>query len=206
MMIIKDAMSRRKLLLFAFAVSLASRDSFAEAPLSKQEWMAAWMDEPTAKDVTGQLWLGRFLDPMYFLLKSIEWKPSEGQAHTYPAAQVPEGFVTDLASIPWPLWSTGLRPDGKYAFAAIVHDYLYWTQSTSRAVADDILRFAMQDLGVKPSVIETIYVGVRVGGDAAWKDNAELKKRGEKRILQKYPDTATMEWAAWKQRSDVFSP
>lgn len=37
---------------------------------------------------------------------------------------VPAGFVTDLATIPRIFW-TLLPPDGKYAKAAIIHDYLY---------------------------------------------------------------------------------
>lgn len=168
--------------------------------------MAAWMNGPTARDTEGQLWLGRFLDPIYFLLKPIEWKPSQLEKSKLPTVTVPEGFVTDLASIPWPLWSTGLRPDGSYTFAAIVHDYLYWSQTTKRAEADSILKLAMRDLKVSPSVIETIYAGVRVGGQAAWNANAQLKKLDEKRILQKYPDSATITWDEWKRRPDVFRP
>ncbi|ECG8634089.1 DUF1353 domain-containing protein, partial [Salmonella enterica subsp. salamae] len=38
--------------------------------------------------------------------------------------EVPAGFVTDLATIPRIFWSL-MPPDGKYAKAAIIHDYLY---------------------------------------------------------------------------------
>ena len=201
----KATITRRSFLLSALVASVSCRTSLAEALLSKEEWMAAWMDAPKPKEAIGQLWLGRFLDPMYFLLKPIEWRPNEPQTQAYPSVQVPEGFVTDLASIPWPLWSAGLRPDGQYAFAAIIHDFLYWTQSTKRAEADDILKLAMQDLRVSPAVIETIFVGVRAGGEAAWNGNAELKTRGEKRILQNFPDSATVKWEEWKARPDVFA-
>lgn len=37
---------------------------------------------------------------------------------------VPAGFVTDLATVPRIFWSV-MPPDGKYAKAAIIHDYLY---------------------------------------------------------------------------------
>lgn len=37
---------------------------------------------------------------------------------------VPAGFVTDLATVPCIFWSV-MPPDGKYAKAAIIHDYLY---------------------------------------------------------------------------------
>ena len=52
---------------------------------------------------------------------------------------VPKGFVTDFASIPQPLWSLGLTPDGQYSRAAVVHDYLYWSQGCTRAQSDRLL-------------------------------------------------------------------
>lgn len=39
---------------------------------------------------------------------------------------VPEGFITDGASIPRIFWSlAGLKPDGLYRAAALVHDFFY---------------------------------------------------------------------------------
>ena len=37
---------------------------------------------------------------------------------------VPEGYVTDLASVPRLLWAL-FPPHGRYAKAAIIHDWLY---------------------------------------------------------------------------------
>ncbi|MFV2733470.1 DUF1353 domain-containing protein, partial [Escherichia coli] len=37
---------------------------------------------------------------------------------------VPAGYVTDLASVPRILWSV-FPPHGRYAKAAIIHDWLY---------------------------------------------------------------------------------
>ena len=45
---------------------------------------------------------------------------------------VPKGFVTDFASILQAFWALGLSPHGQYSRAAVVHDYLYWSQSCSR--------------------------------------------------------------------------
>ena len=49
---------------------------------------------------------------------------------------MPTGFVTDFASIP-PIFYSVLRPDGEYAYAAVIHDYLYWTQTRPREDADE---------------------------------------------------------------------
>jgi hypothetical protein len=171
---------------------------------AKAKWMSTWMNSSNAKDVDGALWLGRFLDPMYFLLKPISWKPNPDQVGKYSEVDVPTGFVTDLASIPQIFYSL-LRPDGNYAFAAIVHDYLYWTQPCPRATADEILKFGMQDLGVGTATIATIYSGVRVGGQSAWDDNAKLRSQGEKRVLVQFPDSPKILWADWKVRPGVFS-
>ena len=51
------------------------------------------------------------------------------------AVEVPQGFTTDFASIP-PIFFGLLRPDGLYAVAAVVHDYLYWDQRVDRLTCD----------------------------------------------------------------------
>jgi hypothetical protein len=150
---------------------------------SAGQWMDRWMNPgPENKDVAGALRMGRFADPMYFLLEPITWKPGADQPSAYPSVTVPSGFVTDLASIPQIFWSL-LRPDGMYAYPAIVHDYLYWFQFTSKAVADDILRLGMQDLGVSKQTNFTIYEAVHYFGDTAWDGNARLRAQGEKRVV-----------------------
>jgi hypothetical protein len=151
----------------------------------------------------GALNLFRFVDPTYVLTKDIGWSPIPAQAAQYRAVTVPSGFVTDFASIPRVFWSA-LRPDGDYAYAAIIHDYLYWTQPVPRETADDILRFAMQDLSVDSATVTVIYRGVRLGGGRAWDENARLKGSGEKRVLKRLPETPTVRWTDWKQMPDVF--
>lgn len=61
---------------------------------------------------------------------------------------VPKGFVTDFASIPQLFWTLGLSPYGQYSRAAIVHDYLYWTQGCTREQADNLLVIAMKESNV----------------------------------------------------------
>lgn len=96
---------------------------------------------------------------------------------------VPRGFVTDFASIPQAFWSFGLSAHGRYSKAAIVHDYLYWTQGCSREQADNLLMIAMKESSVDVGQRIAIYEGVRLGGGQPWLNNADEKKRGLARIL-----------------------
>jgi hypothetical protein len=164
-----------------------------------EDWMNAWM---TTKAPVGTLHLSRFADPIYFLLKPITWRPNPGQ-ESFGSVTVPTGFVTDFASIPQPFWSL-LRPDGDYTYPAIVHDFLYWTQTRPRAAADKIFEFGMEDFGVNTSTVAVIYNAVRAGGGIAWKNNAELRRNGERRILKRFPDDPRVRWEAWKSVPGVF--
>ena len=170
--------------------------------MSMETWMNEWMS--VSKAPGGMLGISRFREPIYFLTAPISWTPNPGQEQ-YQAVTVPPGFVTDFASIPRIFWSL-LLPDGEYAYAAVVHDYLYWTQTRSRDEADEILKMAMEDFEVGSATIGTIYGAVRVGGAAAWKDNAQKKAQGEKRILTRFPQDPRMKWEDWKQRPGVFDP
>jgi Protein of unknown function (DUF1353) len=185
-----------------------SRTSDAQEPtqpvqnVSMENWMTDWMS--VSKAPGGMLRVSRFREPVYFLTAPISWTPNPGQEH-YKAVTVPPGFVTDFASIPRIFWSA-LRPDGDYAYAAVVHDYLYWTQTRSRDEADGILKMAMEDFEVGTVTIETIYSAVRLGGKGAWSGNAKKKAQGEQRILKRFPQDPRTKWEDWKQRPDVFEP
>jgi Protein of unknown function (DUF1353) len=99
------------------------------------------------------------------------------------AITVPAGFVTDFASIPQLFWSTGLAPDGRYSKAALVHDYLYWTQLCRRSQADNIFLIAMKESAVAAFTRNLVYAAVRVAGGAAWAGNARAKAAGLPRII-----------------------
>lgn len=101
---------------------------------------------------------------------------------------VPAGMTTDLASIPRML-ATSLPPDGPWARAAVVHDFLFETAGSciltqkdprtgkvhtypngctrktpyTRAEANEVLRQAMAALGVPAWQRVTIYEGVQAG-------------------------------------------
>lgn len=88
---------------------------------------------------------------------------------------VPRGYLTDLLSVPRPLWPV-LPPHGAGAWGALPHDLLYGTQFSfpgqssedARAMADRILLDAARDSGASTFRARTLYSGVRVGGLPAW--------------------------------------
>lgn len=104
---------------------------------------------------------------------------AEGSGETIT---VPAGATTDLASIPRLAWSL-FPPDGPWLKAAVLHDFLYASRGScvlgafhgrrrerpySRAEADDILREAMQVLGVGALQRGVIWSAVRLGGGGGW--------------------------------------
>ena len=112
------------------------------------------------------------------VIESFEFHSGEPYSGLF--VRVPEGFVTDLASIP-----VGVRwlipKAGKNAQAAACHDVLYKTGvmimrvaavenqvPVSRAMCDSMMYQAMRALGVKVWRREMIYRGLQVGGWMAW--------------------------------------
>jgi len=114
---------------------------------------------------------------------------------------VPKGFVTDFASIPQSLWSLGLSPHGRYSKAAIVHDYLYWSQGCTKKQSDNILLIAMKESGVSPIQEIAIYEGVSAGGGSSWESNKDQKMKKLPRIIPaeywKFPADAT--WKDYRE-------
>jgi hypothetical protein len=141
---------------------------------------------------------------MYIVEEPLSWKPDVDQ-NGFPTFTVPKGFVTDLASIPPIFWSV-LRPDGEYAYAAILHDYMYWTQKWPKDQADSVLKRCMEDFKVPTLKVEAIYTAVKDFGKSAWQQNAKLKAAGESRFLKVYPTSPTVRWDTWKQDRAHFDP
>ncbi|WP_336353199.1 DUF1353 domain-containing protein [Pseudomonas atacamensis] len=168
-------------------------------PGSSQQWMD---DLFARKSVSSPFKLQKFLDPIYIVDQPLDWEPDAGQ-EKLKSVIVPRGFVTDLASIPRVFWSE-LNPADEYAYAAVVHDYLYWTQELSKEDSDLILKYAMENLEVSKTKIFIIYQAVKNLGTSAWNNNKRLKDNGEKRILVKFPSDPKTRWSDWKLRSDVF--
>jgi hypothetical protein len=104
------------------------------------------------------------------------------------AVAVPEGYVTDFASIPgFAHWL--ISPFGKHAEAAVVHDWLYTLgkpkDGKARKQADKVFRRALKLVGVGFLRRNIMYYAVRIGGgsgfgletDYDFRDLVELKRR-----------------------------
>jgi len=102
--------------------------------------------------------------------KPDEWIVLASFAYTSRAGRrivVPEGFVTDLASIPVLLRSLFDRADASRQ-PAVLHDWLYCSQLTSRAEADRLFREALARAGIGFARRWAMYAGVRAGGWRYW--------------------------------------
>ncbi|EFR3310104.1 DUF1353 domain-containing protein [Salmonella enterica] len=83
--------------------------------------------------------------------------------------EVPAGFVTDLASVPRIFW-TLLPPDGKYAKAAIIHDWMYDNALRTKKEADLIFLDGMTVLGVPKWKRIIMYYAVRLFGRGSYSE------------------------------------
>jgi hypothetical protein len=109
-----------------------------------------------------------------------------GRRHV--AVAVPQGYVTDFASIPgWIQWL--IAPFGRHSEAAVVHDWLYTLGTKgdrkARKLADQTFRRALAIVGVKFFRRNLMYWAVRLGGksgfglesDYDFRDLVRLKRR-----------------------------
>lgn len=90
---------------------------------------------------------------------------------------VPRGFETDGASIPRALWPI-YQPWGTWGKAAVVHDFLYRTQTRpgGRKAADAIFLEAMKVLGVPGLRRRILWGAVRMWGWIAWRGNRKRNR------------------------------
>ncbi|ECJ4438861.1 DUF1353 domain-containing protein [Salmonella enterica subsp. diarizonae] len=113
--------------------------------------------------------MSRFTTPAILeMLGHYNWRVHEPFAFylsedNSDAIEVPAGFITDLATIPRIFWSL-MPPDGKYAKAAIIHDYLYDNALRTKREADRIFLDGMTVLGVPRWKRTIMYWAVRLFG------------------------------------------
>lgn len=88
----------------------------------------------------------------------------------------PAGFVFDGASIPRVLWTRLGGPfDGPNIFIGAVHDPRYRFADCDRETADRLLLNVGRCAGLGKQDAMAIYLGVRLGGEMAWIDNARKR-------------------------------
>jgi hypothetical protein len=172
---------------------------------TKAEWLTDWTGYGEATRAMTQPVLMPFADmDNWIVYKDIHWTPPPNAPANLPrAVRVPDGFVSDLASIPSYLW-WALPPTGRYGHAAILHDWLYWEQSCSRAVADRVFDVAMAELNVDPALRKSMWAAVRVAGGTYWDAAKAEKKLKKNRVLKRKPETPVT-WAEWQTNPDVFA-
>ncbi len=134
---------------------------------------------PPLLDISPTPMFEPFKDGRTFMLQGYLVHRFAGTPHVIV---VPAGFVTDLASVP-DVAEPLLPRNGEYSTAAIVHDYLYWTQSCTREQADNLMAIVMKETGVAPWKELLIYGAVRFGGQRAWDQNHEHRTNGAIRIV-----------------------
>jgi hypothetical protein len=115
----------------------------------------------------------------WIVVRDMEYKIGSTSARIV----VPKGFVTDFASIPPALWSLGLSPHRQYSRAAVIHDYLYWSQGCTRPQSDRLLVIAMKESNVSDFDELVVYQGVDRFGARPWNENAVERNAGLPRII-----------------------
>jgi hypothetical protein len=84
-----------------------------------------------------------------------------------PIITIPAGYESDGASVPRVFWSL-FPPSGQYTAAAVVHDWLCDTRTTSWREAHEVFDEAMRDLNVPGRKRRPMYWAVRWFGPR-WK-------------------------------------
>jgi hypothetical protein len=103
------------------------------------------------------------------------------QPFTYDSAllgvtiTVPQGMITDFASIPRGLWDHLSPDDPIILFPSVVHDFLYGqggkisdTLTITREQADAVLREAMEVCGAGSFIRDAVYQFVQKFAESHW--------------------------------------
>lgn len=101
------------------------------------------------------------------------WQSADDQVFVYGKGSalievfIEKGFVTDFATIPFPL-SKVFPKEGRYALPAAVHDKLYESRHLSKIASDAVFYQAMKEAGVKKRTRILLFTGVVLFGWLKW--------------------------------------
>lgn len=100
--------------------------------------------------------------------------------------ECPKGFITDFASIPWPVhWLIGEpqggEPGREYEWAAALHDKLFRDHELSFHASNRIFREAMRISDVTPWRREVMYWAVEKFGQSYYNDGPNRQRRMQPR-------------------------
>lgn len=151
---------------------------------------------------------GRFMVMNHVAFAYHLTRPIDGLPHPDPRLTalrlLPQGFVTDFASIPALLRPVVGHPMGYYNRAAIVHDWAYssHTDDSARGRRDcdrAMLRVMAED-GTEVWRRTLIYVGLRIGGGMAYRSGPQRQRE-----LQGFLSDAAIQTSISRARSYMFT-
>lgn len=95
--------------------------------------------------------------------------------NTVTDVEVPAGFRTDFASVPW-LFRRLFPQVGRYSRAALFHDAVYRGQLASRTQADALFLAIMRHDNVPAWQRWPLYLAVRFFGWIPWRERSRRKR------------------------------
>lgn len=113
---------------------------------------------------------------------------------------VPAGFVTDYASVPELFIKVGAALRGRFNKAAIVHDWLYWSQECTRLQADNIFKLAMKENNVPDVQALILYNIVKEKGKKAWCKNQKMKKDNYIKVVPEEDRNIRGDWLTLQKK------
>jgi hypothetical protein len=125
------------------------------------------------------------------------------------AVAVPQGYVTDFASIPgFVQWL--ISPFGKHSEAAVVHDWLYTLgdkkDKKGRRLADLTFKRALKIVGVGWFRRNIMYLAVRVGGGSGYGLESDYDFRDLEKLKRRDPLPDRRMFATTWKEADIPKP
>lgn len=109
----------------------------------------------------------------------LVWRaPAGNGSPRFTSITVPEGFVTDLASVPRFLRDRkAFDVNGLSRRPAVLHDYLYATGKGGKTFADEVFHAALRTEGVGAMNAWMFYQAVNWFGGVAYEEHARRRQR-----------------------------